>query len=59
MIEIAFDYGSDLHSVISESITVDFGFDDEWVLMRAVFNNISAKDFVLSNDIVLGGRVRL
>ncbi len=55
IIEIAFDYESDLHSVISESITVDFGSDDEWVLMRAVLNNISANDLVLTNDIVSEG----
>lgn len=52
IIEIAFDYESDLHSVITESITVDFGSDDEWVLMRAVLKNISAKDIVLTNDII-------
>lgn len=55
MIEIAFDYESDLHSVISESITVDFGSDDEWVLMRAVLKNISAKDLVSTNDFVSEG----
>lgn len=55
IIEIAFDYESDLHSVISESITVDFGSDDEWVLMRAVLKNISAKDLVLTSDITIEG----
>lgn len=55
IIEIAFDYESDLHSVITESITVDFGSDDEWVLMRAVLKNISAKDIVLTNDIISEG----
>lgn len=55
IIEIAFDYESELHSSVSESITIDFGSEDEWMLMRAVLNNISAKDLVLTNDIVSEG----
>lgn len=51
IIEIAFDYESDLHSVVSESITVDFGSDDECVLIRAALKNVSVKDFVLTDDI--------
>lgn len=55
IIEIAFDYESDLHSVISESITVDFGAGDEWVLMRSVLKNISARDLVLTSGITTEG----
>lgn len=55
IIEIAFDYESVLHSSVSESITIDFGSKDEWILMRAVLNNISAKDLVLTNDIASEG----
>ena len=46
MIEIAFDFETELHSTISESIIVDFGSNDKYVLMHAVLKNVTAKDFV-------------
>lgn len=46
IIEIAFDFESELHSTISESIIVDFGSDDEYVLIRSVLKNVTANDFV-------------
>lgn len=44
-IELAFDYDSQLHSVISQSMTVDFGSHDRWVLLRAEINHLSAGEF--------------
>lgn len=46
IIEIAFDFESDIHSVISESIILDFCSDSEWMLMSASLNNITASDFI-------------
>lgn len=55
IIEIAFDYESELHSAITESITVDFGSDDECVVMHAVLNNVFAQNFSLSENFVTEG----
>lgn len=42
IIEIAFDFESELHTRISESITVDFSLDKEYVLMHSVLKNVTA-----------------
>lgn len=44
IIEIAFDFDSDLHGFISESVTVDFGSDGAFVLMQCNLRNVAASD---------------
>ncbi len=43
IIEIAFDFESELHARVSESMTVDFGSDKEFVLMHSVLQNVTAE----------------
>ncbi len=40
MIEIAFDFESAFHTCISETMTVDFGTNEEYVLIHAILKNI-------------------
>ena len=41
-IEIAFDFESELHSHITESVLIDFASDEEFVLFHSKLNNIPA-----------------
>ena len=55
MIVLAFDYESELHAAITESIVVDFGSAAEWVLLHTTLDNITAKDLILINEPVYEG----
>jgi len=43
MIEIAFDFESDLHRAITESITLHFAESDEYLVLRCEFKNLSER----------------
>ena len=45
-IEIGFDYSSDLHGIITESVTATFGANEE-VTLRGEIRNIKAEDAAL------------
>ncbi len=44
IIEIAFDFQSDLHSSITEHITIDFDSDNEYIVVNSVLKNVSANE---------------
>lgn len=43
MVEIAFDFESDLHSLITESVTLHFDESDKYLVMRCHIKNVSSK----------------
>lgn len=51
-IEIGFDYKSDIHNSITESIIVDFYSDDENVVLTSEIKNINPDDFKNSYSLV-------
>lgn len=51
-IEIGFDYKSDIHKEITESIIVDFYSDDENVVLTSEIKNINPDDFNNSYSLV-------
>lgn len=49
-IEVGFDFESELHGLLSESVTVDFSSDDEYILIDSELKNISFDDTVELTD---------
>jgi len=55
MIEIAFDFESDLHSLITETISLHFGESEENVILRCQIRNLT-KEMCVGNDVVFTGK---
>lgn len=55
VIEIAFDYESDLHSVITESITLHFGESEDNVILRCKIKNLK-EEMCVEHGIISKGK---